>query len=70
MPIIGMLLGGILSQSNGSFWALLFPALAAGIFLNMATTILLESGHEHQYKWRRLMFILAGLLLGLIFHLS
>ncbi|MDA0931140.1 MAG: ZIP family metal transporter [Bacteroidetes bacterium] len=70
MPIIGMLLGGILSQSNGSFWALLFPALAAGIFLNMATTILLESGHEHHYKWRRLMFILAGLVLGLIFHLS
>lgn len=70
MPIIGMLLGGILSQSNGTFWGLLFPALAAGIFLNMATTILLESGHEHQYKWRRLLFILAGLLLGLIFHLN
>jgi zinc transporter ZupT len=70
MPILGMLLGGVLSASNQSVWALLFPALAAGVFLNMATTILLESGHEHQYKWRRLLFILLGLILGLSFHLN
>lgn len=70
MPILGMMMGGILSSSNHSIWAMLFPALAAGVFLNMATTILLESGHEHQYKWRRLIFIVVGLFLGLLFHLN
>jgi zinc transporter ZupT len=70
MPVLGMALGGILSADNQSVWRLVFPALAAGVFLNMATTILLESGHEHQYKWRRLLFIFAGLALGLMFHLN
>ena len=70
MPVLGMALGGVLSANNQFLLGLVFPALAAGVFLNMSTTILLESGHQHQYKWRRLMFIFAGLALGLIFHLN
>lgn len=70
MPVFGMVLGGALSTNNQSIWVMVFPALAAGVFLNMSTTILLESGHEHQYKWRRLLFIFAGLVLGLMFHLN
>ena len=48
-----------------------FFALSIGIILHLSTTILIESNEQHQIKWKKLLPLLAGILLAissLIFH--
>ena len=40
-------------------------AISVGIILHLATTIILESSEKHQIEWKRLIPMLAGVLLAL-----
>ncbi len=63
MAPLGMALGAWQTEGHEQLKTV-FMGLTAGVFLHISTTILFESAHEHQYKLRRLLAILAGMAAG------
>ncbi len=66
---IGMLVGSwVLSNSSANpeyvYGAVL--AVAVGIFLHVATTIIFEAEEHHKLSWKKMAAIIAGLLLVLL----
>jgi len=63
--LVGNLFSGVYDIENFEPVALAF---ATGIFLHISTTILFETGDHHRYNLRKLVVILAGVLLALLPH--
>ena len=62
-PVAGILLAGRLPQDAATFGAL--NGLLVGILLHIATTILFETAHGHEFNARKFLTVLLGLGLSL-----
>ena len=60
---IGYILGGHLSP----YFYYLALALTAGVFLHISTVIIFESSEGHKLKFQKLLMIISGFLMALIF---
>ena len=62
VPVIGMAIAGTLPQVPWVFGAL--NGVLVGILLHIATTILFETADGHDFNGRKLLTVLAGLLMS------
>lgn len=61
---LGMLVGNYISADLQFY----FLALVGGIFLHISAVIIFESNKNHNISWSKIVQVVAGILLALIFH--
>lgn len=58
-------LGVVLGQYFQPEWEVYFLALVGGIFLHISSVIIFESNKNHNVDWRKIGFVLLGVLLAM-----
>ncbi len=65
---LGILMGSFVHEDKKALYNIIALSITVGIFLHIATTIIFEASNNHKFNFKKLIAVLIGLTVGILFH--
>lgn len=65
---LGIFLGSFIQEDQKALYNVVALAITVGIFLHISTTIIFEASSDHKFNFKKLIAVLIGLAIGILFH--